>query len=165
MFQQVSMTNAFEFMVANMLSKLGLFCCFMVAMEWKLNLEKTLRYPKCRFFFIYFFIFFLFRNKKIFENDARFDLKKIKRIKTMIGWEKHFGMKLLGHTSLDEYHKYCNLDSKIHLIKVPTLFLNASDDMFSPLKGKNVVCNDFLKTQTKLWYNFENRKFSSNCIG
>ena len=40
-------------------------------------------------------------------------------------------MKLYGYDSCDDYYRDASLDAKIHKIRVPTLFLNAVDDMFS----------------------------------
>jgi predicted alpha/beta-fold hydrolase len=40
--------------------------------------------------------------------------------------------KQFGYASWEDYYRDACLDSKIQNIKVPTLFLNSCDDMFSP---------------------------------
>jgi predicted alpha/beta-fold hydrolase len=46
-----------------------------------------------------------------------------------------FVTKQFGYKSCEDYYRDACLDAKIQNINVPTLFLNAGDDMFSPEKG------------------------------
>ena len=47
-------------------------------------------------------------------------------------FDTKFVCKQFGYESLLDYYKDACLDSKIQNIKIPTIFLNAGDDMFSP---------------------------------
>ena len=47
-------------------------------------------------------------------------------------FDTKFVAKQFGYLSLEAYYQDACLDSKIQNIQVPTLFLNAADDMFSP---------------------------------
>lgn len=46
-----------------------------------------------------------------------------------------FTIKQFGYESWETYYKDACLDAKIQNIKIPTLFLNAADDMFSPARA------------------------------
>ncbi len=63
-------------------------------------------------------------------------MTKILNAKTFCEFDKHFISKQFGHETLDDYYRDCSIDAKLQNIRVPTLFLNSADDMFSPLKGK-----------------------------
>lgn len=69
------------------------------------------------------------------ENDSRYNFHEIRRSQSMRALDNHFTSKQFGYKSCDEYYKEACLDAKLQDIKVPTLFLNAADDMFSPSKG------------------------------
>ncbi len=70
----------------------------------------------------------------MFENDKRFDVKKLLQVKTIREWEMQTVV-AFGKKNLEAYHQDCKFDSKLDHIRVPTLFLNAGDDMFSPKRG------------------------------
>jgi predicted alpha/beta-fold hydrolase len=68
-------------------------------------------------------------------NDKRFDLKKIALCRTFRQCENNFIMRQFGYEDIKDYHRDCNFDWKLNKINVPTIFLNAADDMFSPKRG------------------------------
>ena len=41
-----------------------------------------------------------------------------------------------GFETVDDYYREASLKDRLHLIKKPTLCLNAADDMFQPLEGE-----------------------------
>jgi predicted alpha/beta-fold hydrolase len=50
-------------------------------------------------------------------------------------FDMRFTIKQFGYETCEAYYRDASLDSKIQNIKVPTLFLNAADDMFSPARA------------------------------
>ena len=72
------------------------------------------------------------RYKHHFENDERYDCKAIARAVSLRDFDTHFVCKQFNYDSYEDYYRDACLDSKIQNIKVPTVFLNAADDMFSP---------------------------------
>ncbi len=76
------------------------------------------------------------REKNHFVNDSRFDLNRIFKCKSLEELEEHFFSKLLDYPTADEYYEASSLDNKIENIRVPTVFLNAANDMLSPKYGR-----------------------------
>lgn len=74
----------------------------------------------------------------MFENDERFDFNAIRRCQSIREMDINFVSKQFGYKSYEEYYREACLDAKVQDIKVPTMFLNAADDMFSPAEGKNM---------------------------
>jgi predicted alpha/beta-fold hydrolase len=75
------------------------------------------------------------RYKHIFQDDKRFDLQSIARCRSLRDIDTNFTAKQFGYPSCEDYYNDASLDAKIQDIKIPTLFLNAADDMFSPERG------------------------------
>jgi predicted alpha/beta-fold hydrolase len=71
----------------------------------------------------------------VFEKDKRIDLNKVFECKTLLEFDTHFVAKISGFESTEDYYHAANVDWKLKLIRTPTLFLNAADDMFSPESG------------------------------
>jgi predicted alpha/beta-fold hydrolase len=74
------------------------------------------------------------RNRLLFESDVKFDCEAISQATCIRDFDTMFVIKQFGYASCDDYYRDACLDSKIQNINVPTLFLNAEDDMFSPGK-------------------------------
>jgi predicted alpha/beta-fold hydrolase len=55
--------------------------------------------------------------------------------KTLRELEKMFIMQQFGYNDIEDFYADADFCSRLDAIKVPTLFLNASDDMFSPRRG------------------------------
>jgi len=72
------------------------------------------------------------KHKHLFESDERYDCKAISRCISIRDFDTQFVSKQFGYNSCEDYYRDACLDAKIQNIKVPTLFLNAGDDMFSP---------------------------------
>ncbi len=75
-----------------------------------------------------------YRYKSVYEKDKRFDMKKLLESRTMREFERNL-VKPCGYVTYEDYHQDCKFDSKLDHIRVPTLYLNAGDDMFSPKRG------------------------------
>jgi predicted alpha/beta-fold hydrolase len=61
-------------------------------------------------------------------------VKAILQSKKFRDYEKQF-LKQYGYEKSEDYYRDVKFDSKLDHIQVPTLFLNSSDDMFSPKRG------------------------------
>lgn len=72
------------------------------------------------------------KHQHLFETDSKFDCSAILKANSLRDFDTVFTSKQFGYKSCEEYYKDACLDAKIQNIKVPTLFLNAGDDMFSP---------------------------------
>ncbi len=75
---------------------------------------------------------FSHRYQHLFEGDEKYDCSAIVKSNSLRDFDTQFVSKQFGYESCDAYYKDACLDAKIQNIKVPTLFLNAGDDMFSP---------------------------------
>jgi predicted alpha/beta-fold hydrolase len=71
----------------------------------------------------------------VFENEKRLNFKKMMESKTLSQFFFEYNTKYYGFKSLKDFCDALSPDSKIKNIKIPTIFLNAADDMFSPAKG------------------------------
>lgn len=72
------------------------------------------------------------KYKHLFEADEKYDCKSITEAISIRDFDTKFVAKQFGYESCEAYYQDSCLDAKIQNIKIPTLFLNASDDMFSP---------------------------------
>jgi predicted alpha/beta-fold hydrolase len=75
------------------------------------------------------------RHRKTLELDKNIDCNAISKAKSLREFDTLFVTKHFGYESCDDYYRDACLDNKIQNIRVPTLFLNAGDDMFSPEKA------------------------------
>jgi abhydrolase domain-containing protein 1/3 len=72
------------------------------------------------------------KHQHLFEADGRYDCAAIAKCNSIRDFDTQFVSKQFGYDSCEAYYKDSCLDNKIGNIRVPTLFLNAADDMFSP---------------------------------
>lgn len=72
------------------------------------------------------------KHQHLFATDERFDCAAIAKCTSIKDFDTQFVSKQFGYNSCEDYYKDSCLDAKIQNIRVPTLFLNAADDMFSP---------------------------------
>lgn len=75
------------------------------------------------------------RHKNLFEKSAKYDLSAIFQSRSLHDIVDSFLLKQSGYDTCNDYYKEASLDAKLDNIKVQTLFVNAADDMFSPLTG------------------------------
>jgi predicted alpha/beta-fold hydrolase len=47
-----------------------------------------------------------------------------------------YNAKFYGFKTIQDFYDASSIDSKVEHIKLPTIFLNAADDMLSPSRGK-----------------------------
>lgn len=72
-------------------------------------------------------------NREVLESSAvEFDMRKIMASKNLRQFDERFTCRMWGYDSVEEYHTDASNKDRIHLIKKPTLCINAADDMFCP---------------------------------
>lgn len=76
------------------------------------------------------------RHRSWFENDPKYDLKAVENCKSLRNFDGAFTVKMFGFDTAEEYYRACTYKDKVHLIKVPTLVLQAADDMMA--KGSEI---------------------------
>jgi predicted alpha/beta-fold hydrolase len=97
----------------------------------------------------------------LYENDKRFDVKQLLQIKTIREFDRKFAISF-GYETVEDYHRDCKFDSKLNHIQVPTLFLTAADDMFSPKRGSYVFSPfgiQIYSKQSKYYFLFNRNRF------
>ncbi len=77
--------------------------------------------------------------------------------KSFYEFDKYFISKQFEYSTMDEYYADISIDSRIQNIQVPTVFLNSSDDMLSPVAGKKPTKNQSIYRISR----FANIYFSS----
>lgn len=75
---------------------------------------------------------YIHQNMHWFKDDERYDFDAIEKAYTLKKIDSLFVVKNFAFTSVNDYYNEACLDAKIKNIKIPTLFLNSCDDMFSP---------------------------------
>lgn len=78
------------------------------------------------------------RHRSWFENDPKYDLKEVESCKKLRAFDEAFTRRMFGFNSADEYYTACTYKDKVHLIKVPTLVLQAADDMMAYENGDSI---------------------------
>lgn len=72
-------------------------------------------------------------NREVLEKSSvKFDFEKLWESKNLRQFDERFTCKLWGYESAEEYHRDASNKDRLHLIKKPTLCINAADDIFCP---------------------------------
>lgn len=69
------------------------------------------------------------------QSDKRFDFDAIFKSETLKQFDSLFTCPMWNFDTVDDYYREASLKDRLHLIKKPTLCLNAADDMFQPLEA------------------------------
>jgi abhydrolase domain-containing protein 1/3 len=72
------------------------------------------------------------------SNLSNIDLEAVVKAKTLKEFDATFTTKMWGYKDTDHYYEEAQISGKLHMIKKPTLCVNAADDMFQPLECKRV---------------------------
>lgn len=75
------------------------------------------------------------RHQHIFEKYPEFVASDLEKVKTIRDFDEHFTRKMFLFESCDDYYRAASHHDKMHLIKVPTLTIQAADDMMALRKG------------------------------
>lgn len=70
--------------------------------------------------------------------EVAYDMDAIVKCRTLRTFDEAFTRKMFNFKSCDDYYEHSTNKDKIALIKVPTLCINAADDVILPEKGKFV---------------------------
>jgi predicted alpha/beta-fold hydrolase len=73
------------------------------------------------------------RYRNLFENESKVDIDKV--LKSQSLRELITAYRYNGFGSFENFCKAASIDSLVERINIPTIFLNALDDMMSPSKG------------------------------
>ena len=89
------------------------------------------------------------RHLHLFERHKEFNVEDLNRVKTVRDFDQNFTRKIFGFESVDHYYQAASHYDKIHLIKVPTVALQAKDDMLALAKGLFKLILDFKSKKSK----------------
>ncbi len=78
------------------------------------------------------------------QTNKRINIDEILKSPSLRETFTNFNVKYYGFETVDDFYKAGNLDTKIRSIQIPTIFLNAADDMFSPTSGNQTWLFCFL---------------------
>ena len=109
---------------------------FLVSVVWNYfdalpNIERGLNYPLNRFL-TRSLIGIVSQHEHLFQNLPQYDMKAIKKCRTLCEFDDAFTIRMFNFDSIQQYYTECVHKGKILNIKKPTLCINAADDMFAP---------------------------------
>lgn len=99
------------------------------------NLERGYLNPKISRFLTAMLVKLVRRHQHLFEKYPEFVAADLDRVKTLREFDEAFTRKMFLFESADDYYRAATHKDKLHLIKVPTLVVQAADDMFALEKG------------------------------
>lgn len=71
-------------------------------------------------------------NREVLEKSGAYNIEEVIKSKTLRQFDDNFTHKMWNYNSVDEYHNDASNKDRIHLIRKPTLCINAADDIFCP---------------------------------
>lgn len=72
-------------------------------------------------------------NKEVLDSpDAEYNINEVLDSKNLRQFDDRFTRRMWGFDSVDSYHDDASNKDRIHLIRKPTLCINAADDIFCP---------------------------------
>lgn len=74
-------------------------------------------------------------NKEILQPLKNINYQEVVTAPSMREFDQRFTSKMWGYPSVDEYYKDASNKTKVGAIKIPTLCVNAADDMFAPVQA------------------------------
>lgn len=104
------------------------------------NLEQGWLNPKISTFLCAMLVKLVRRHQHMFERYPEFVASDLDRVKTIRDFDEHFTRKMFLFESCDDYYRASTHKDKVHLIQVPTLVIQAADDMMALEKGEDCFC-------------------------
>ncbi|XP_072020095.1 phospholipase ABHD3-like isoform X1 [Amphiura filiformis] len=77
----------------------------------------------------------LLPNQDILRTHKNLDVNSILQARTVRQFHTRLIVPTFGYKDWKQYYRDCNLTGLMHKIKIPTLFMNAADDPFTPLSS------------------------------
>lgn len=72
-------------------------------------------------------------NKEVLNRpNSKYNIDKVMESKSLRQFDDRFTRNMWGYESCEEYHRDASNKDRIHLIRKPTLCINAADDIFCP---------------------------------
>lgn len=75
----------------------------------------------------------LLPNLDILRRNTNLDVDSILKARSVRQYHTRLTVPMFGYKDWKHYYRECNLTGQMHRIKIPTLFLNAANDPFTPL--------------------------------
>lgn len=71
-------------------------------------------------------------NRTVLEKSGDYNLEEVMESKNLRQFDENFTRRMWGYKSCEEYHRDASNNDRLHLIRTPTLCINAADDIFCP---------------------------------
>lgn len=71
-------------------------------------------------------------NKTVLARSSDYKIEEVMDSKNLRQWDERFTRRMWGYNSCEEYHRDASNKYRLHLIRKPTLCINAADDIFCP---------------------------------
>lgn len=71
-------------------------------------------------------------NMEVLKQNPNYNFDEIVRCKNLKQFDAKFTCRMWDYDSVEEYHEDASNKNRLHLIKKPTLCINAADDIFCP---------------------------------
>ncbi|KAL7673285.1 hypothetical protein ACOME3_008151 [Neoechinorhynchus agilis] len=75
-----------------------------------------------------------FRSHKSIQNTKQLDINRIRNAKCAREFDNAYTIPVYGYPDVDYYYRNASFHDKLHQIAIPTVYMNALDDIFSPAK-------------------------------
>ena len=75
-------------------------------------------------------------NQHLFADIPEVDVERIRNCRDIREFDEAFTIRMFKFESVKEYYYECSHKGKLSCIKIPTLCINAADDMFAPADSK-----------------------------
>lgn len=74
-------------------------------------------------------------NRAILEQTGKYNIDEICASKNLKQFDDRFTHKMWNYDSVKDYHQDASNKDRLHMIRKPTFFLNAKDDIFCPISA------------------------------
>lgn len=71
-------------------------------------------------------------NREVLEKTGKFNIDEIIESKNLKQFDDRFTHRMWNYDSVDQYHHDASNKDRLHMIRKPTLCINAADDIFCP---------------------------------
>lgn len=106
------------------------------------EIEKRNRHGLLNYFLLKNKKEYLLKHKEAFEQI--FDISKLMNFRLYRDLDEALTCRIYGFNSADEFYHKASCHSKLHKLKVPSIFFNSRDDKLSPIDSINMkTCNFF----------------------
>jgi len=95
-----------------------------------------------------------YSHEEWFKSEQhKYNPEQIRRAQSIRDFDERFTSKMFGFANADEYYRAATMTGRVNRIRVPTLSLNAADDMIAPEKVSSVVATRLISPNLPLFPN------------